>query len=1505
MADNTALFETPEPLTDADNVGPSYVDYRTQAADDELIAKARARTQMLNTSEGAAAPAPKPKTLAEVGQPGFDPRFGATGGVNPEDFDAGPALAVAGDIAKGVTIELPQAVWYGLQKSAAALLSLPLEAMLEIDKWRFEHDLTFLSEENQRRMIEGGEAVIQAIKTAPDADTFLNVKRPETVTGNVVSSATQFLSVASRAAVAFKALGMGPKAAGAAGSFTSATTAFQGAEDTLAELIQSNPTYANVLTEFLASDTDDSEAEKRLKNGIEGLIGDALIGSFIRALKFVKAGRAAGMGKAQEGATPLPPQSELPELKPEHLQRLGDPNAPLVRVIDDAAAKGSAQAKPSANATGQKTKASAQVYDEGPFADGQLRPHSDIKAFVQAEVAPKPAGVPVINPAFALEGLSANAFDKLGKLAPAFGSLPNRFFVSGRALKKMEEAHPGITAKIDETLNEILSSPDFVLPNTKGDPWARPLLIKKLGKLTQVVLQPREDGRGIDIVGILAPVTRNKLNAAKAAAEELGLVVDDLAIIEPQANVGAAIAKTSPQRIPSMLAVDEAAVEGIKQQLRTSYEQVTAGGPGSKQPIILGQVTPEGVEQINALFAKEGINIDVTGYAHEVDAYAARHTVRRHGSAATEAVHGQMAVTAEDWARIPDVLANPDHMSYLGVTARDKEAIGIWKQVNGHALYIVETRTGAGTLAATSMQKFLGRVEDIVGRAENLRQDKAGAGGVNAGAPAHTQRPNHGPATPNIGNSRANINWAKIESADEIQSVLRDLTDAFPNDVPLAQRGVASKEATQAVADALGMGVDDVLKQRKGADFTPEQAQAASRLLTASQEKLIEVARVASQHGATAADRYAFRRMLATHYAIQAEMLGAGGKSASALDAWRLPAGTGQEQMRALEQRLLGSGGSEVTEALARRISVLALAGVDPKVMNRLIRRAASANSVDAVRQITVDGLLSTPLPHIANAAGGFFVAMQQIVERGVAGKIARATGSGGVAEGEATAMMYGLLAGQWDALRLASRTVMGKAAQPAAGQLGKLEGPRFDLEQAGGPGRVVDYLGKALGVGPKVLDGTDAYFKSIGYRMELHAQAFRQARSEGLEGAALGQRVAGIVADSPPNIRLAAADAALYNTFSNPNGAVGQTLLKMRNGGGALNPLPFVLPFVRAPINVTRYTFERTPLAPLVGQWRVDVAAGGARRDLALARMALGSTALAVATDLAMQGKVSGEGQQDPAERDRLMKTGWRPHAVNIGGTWHAYDRSDPLGQTLAFAAEVTDALNSGDVDPDHVAQWDEVTAGGIAALAQFAGSKSYLQGLADFAQAMSDPERFGGEYVDRLAGAFLSADAGAPLGNTPLAAMQAKVRALTGDLTPRRDLWGDAAGDETAAPIDQEMLRLGTVPPSIRKKTSFQNVPVNFRDWPEVYDEYVRLAGNALKSQLYDGLGARDLLDQVVSGSNRWSEIYAKGSDGPDGGKARFVQSIVRQYRAEAQNKIMNDPRFKDFAGYVRRTQ
>jgi hypothetical protein len=314
----------------------------------------------------------------------------------------------------------------------------------------------------------------------------------------------------------------------------------------------------------------------------------------------------------------------------------------------------------------------------------------------------------------------------------------------------------------------------------------------------------------IDVAGIYTRVNTNEVNDFKAKAEELGLSVDDLMIADSRADDVATGLRRMVQRQPSILALDKTSIPAVREQLLESYVQVARKGPGSKQFIRLGPVTAEGVARINAIFAKEGIDIDVTGYLHEVDAYAARHTIKGHGSKMAEAARRQLPVTAKDWALIPDILAAPDHIAYLGRADNGGEIIVVGKQVNGHVLYLAVARTGRRTLAAHTMEKFPGRWEDIAERVESLRKNRLVPGGGNTGAPALPLRPSPDPGTTNIGNARANINWSKIETGDNIQSILKELSNAFPDDVPPAQRGIASKEAMQAAADVLGVSVDEI-----------------------------------------------------------------------------------------------------------------------------------------------------------------------------------------------------------------------------------------------------------------------------------------------------------------------------------------------------------------------------------------------------------------------------------------------------------------------------------------------------------------------------------------------------------------------------------------------------------------------------------------------------------------------------------------------------------------------
>ena len=786
------------------------------------------------------------------------------------------------------------------------------------------------------------------------------------------------------------------------------------------------------------------------------------------------------------------------------------------------------------------------------------------------------------------------------------------------------------------------------------------------------------------------------------------------------------------------------------------------------------------------------------------------------------------------------------------------------------------------------------------------------------------------------------VNFGRMAGPDDVKAVIAQMAEKFKGSIDEAARGTITNRETAKLADDLGMTVPDLLARRQGQAFNAEQALAARNLWAASGEKLLESAKRASDPNAGPLDQFAFRKMLATHHAIQAEVLGMRAEAGRALQAWKIPSGGNLEKARAIDQMMQAMGGAGNAQELARRLAILAEFG-DPLALAKFAEKGWGATSFDAVREIWVNGILSSPATHIVNTSSNLLVAAQQIYERGVASQIAQLRGAtDSVAPGEAMAMAYGLVTGIKDAFRLSAKAMKSGETGWA---LNKIDLPRqksvsseaFGMSSETGLGRMVDFIGEAARIPGRFLGAEDEFFKTIGYRMELHAQALRSATAKGLKGKELAEEMRRIVLDPPEHIRIASADAALYSTFTNAPGAVGKAFMGLREKVPAVT---FILPFVRTPVNIARYTFERSPFAPLVGQWRDDIAAGGARADLALARMSTGTGIMVAALDWADSGFISGAGPKNAGEREAMIRQGWQPYSVKIGSRWYSYNRTDPLGAMLGFSADVAGAIGRGEVNEDDMDEWQEVMAMGITAVSQVAINKTYLRGVSDFIEVMSDPQRYSEGYVNNLLASFTpftalsgsverAVDPTVREASTPWQAIQAKVAGLSANLPPRRNLWGEEIGAESGlgktydffspvqsrevkpSPIDTEIMRLaplaaadnvdGAAPTRIGKRTSFDGVRVNFKEWPEVFDEYVRLAGNELEHPAWK-MGAKDYLNAVVSGGHTMSRVYDIRSDEM---KLVFIKQAISQYRGLAQQAILNDPKFADFSAYVRRIQ
>jgi hypothetical protein len=382
------------------------------------------------------------------------------------------------------------------------------------------------------------------------------------------------------------------------------------------------------------------------------------------------------------------------------------------------------------------------------------------------------------------------------------------------------------------------------------------------------------------------------------------------------------------------------------------------------------------------------------------------------------------------------------------------------------------------------------------------------------------------------------------------------------------------------------------------------------------------------------------------------------------------------------------------------------------------------------------------------------------------------------------------------------------------------------------------------------------------------------------LPKAGLKARIADIIANPPDNILMKAADMASYNTFTSEPDAITKSLLKLRNQipGGMM-----VMPFVNTPSNILKFSFERTPLAPLVGRFRADIAAGGARRDLALAKIGLGSLVMSVGYDLAMDGHLSGggpEGDKRTSERQAMARAGWQRYSMRVmtgqdadGNPeyrYFAYNRLDPVGMYLGMAADMADMARNMDLESAEVTQtFEQIAVAAAFAAADNMMDKTYLSGFATFVDAIREPGRYGDQFFKKLAGSMVPAVVaeGArqidPYGKQAIdmiEQMKSRVPYLSKDVPNRLNMWGDpvqyssglgnaydafspvaSRTNKGAEPIEREFFKLNYFPPDsvsmpLKGDQDGNTLNLSLRNQPEIVNEFKVTAGKIPASKLLE---------------------------------------------------------------------
>ena len=763
-----------------------------------------------------------------------------------------------------------------------------------------------------------------------------------------------------------------------------------------------------------------------------------------------------------------------------------------------------------------------------------------------------------------------------------------------------------------------------------------------------------------------------------------------------------------------------------------------------------------------------------------------------------------------------------------------------------------------------------------------------------------------------------NINLNRLETTDEVKELLDAAAEADPISVNNARRQEITQQETEALANDLGMTVDDLLARKGGEAFNAEQAVAARRLLVASGENLIKVAQAAKNGGQEAL--LVFRRAMAQHRAIQLEVAGMTAEAGRALQSFRIMASSAAEQEKMIKEAIEASGGMDVNQNMAARMA-------DVKNVNAvgpIVKNFHQATALDMISEFWVNGLLSGLGTHAMNITSNLSVIGLSVVERQVAGAFGKS-----VARGEAGAQILGIVEGAKEGLKLAGKALRTGESTDVMQKQEVAMKKSITGEQLGASGtlgQAVNFIGNVIRTPGRALMASDEFFKSVAYRTELQARAYRTAVDEGLDGDEFVQRVNGILTNPPADIKMDALNFGRYQTFTNalsetPYGEAtkkqpGKFITKLRDSAGPLGVV--AAPFLRTPINVVKYASARGPLAPFMPSVKADIQAGGARKELALARIATGSAMMSITGLMAMKGQITGQGPANYNERRIKEMTGWKPNSLLVGDTYYSLERADPIAQILLMSANMYEVVGQAEDDNTF---FDLISAGAFT-IANSLTSKTFYNGLSEmlsaYDSASRDPDNQQNavvKYVQRLAASTVPAIVAAEArrqdptlraANTLTEQFKRRLPGYSKDLPPRRNMFGEPVvlegglGPDFMSPFYQSGKKYNDVATQMSMNEMATTMPGRTIDGVELttiqQDRYIMLsAGLDKDGKAMSGGSLHQRLSQRIK-----TPQYKRATVGQEGMQAKMITTVINDYRSRARKMMLQE--FPDLYSKVR---
>lgn len=594
-----------------------------------------------------------------------------------------------------------------------------------------------------------------------------------------------------------------------------------------------------------------------------------------------------------------------------------------------------------------------------------------------------------------------------------------------------------------------------------------------------------------------------------------------------------------------------------------------------------------------------------------------------------------------------------------------------------------------------------------------------------------------------------------FNTTEGVKQSLDKLSELYETEIQTQRRGVVPnkqsyQEAKDVFAELLGipskkLKIDGEKAALESGDFTKLTANLYARkeIATRFAEELLRrrEALVAKGAEVTPLDRMEFMASVEATGAALAQFMGSRAEVGRALQILKSSRRErGAKQLEAIKEIMDQYGGEANIDKMIGALGELK----DPAQVTKFAREASKATTWDMLMEAYRASLISGMTTMQVNAISTTMFSGMRIPIRAVAAVYGKLHGGEKVYFGETIGASIGMAMGAKEAaIATAAMAKHGLATTKEKGLAAGAKEVGTAIESAGqkisgkaGEGRqgaIPGVTGHIVRTPFLALSLPDLFLKTLNQRSELYALAVRDALSKDLKFGSkeFNRAVAETVSEPSAEMLKAANEVGMRNTFNAPPGKESAMLGAMMNTG-LWKAGQIVIPFRRTAGNIFKEGSRMTPgLNLAVREWREDFAAGGAKRDMALAEVTVGFAIMGAVMMAANDGNVTGGGSPERNQRATDMAAGKRNYAFKVGDKYYdGYQRMAPYGQLVGIAADMVELRNYM-TQEEH----DQLTRMVGFAFAQNVTNQTFMQGVTNAIAAAHDPGRYGQNYVESFA--------------------------------------------------------------------------------------------------------------------------------------------------------------------------